>query len=230
MENEKNTPNYSEESNSGSFTKQETGYELDDEKKTDIKKSVLEFIKIFVISLLVTNLLNVFVFTLSQVRQSSMETTLVAGDQLIVEKLSYTFGYPDRGDVVVFISREIAVDNSIVGRFARLYKDVLAKFTRREVHYRLVKRIIGIPGDEIDIRDGKVYLNGEELKEDYINQPTDGKTEINYPIIVPAGQYFVMGDNRHVSYDSRDFECIKLEHIEGKVWLRFWPLNKLGGL
>lgn len=203
---------------------------IEEESKFDLKKEVVDFLKVILIALVITNLLNVFVFTLSKVHQSSMESTLIAGDQLVVEKVSYTFSQPKRGDIIVFISREITVDNSIIGRFVRLYKDMYAKITRQEGHFRLVKRIIGVPGDEIDIRDGKVYVNEVEYKEDYIHQPTFEKTKIEYPLIVPAGQYFVMGDNRGMSLDSRDFDCIKLEQIEGKVWIRFWPLNKLGGV
>lgn len=207
-----------------------TGLKGEEESKFDLKKEVIDFLKVIIIALVITNLLNVFVFTLSQVHQSSMESTLIAGDQLVIEKLSYTFSQPKRGDIIVFIGREITVDNSIIGRFARLYKDMYAKITRQEGHFRFVKRIIGVPGDEIDIRDGKVYINDEEYKEEYVNQPTFEKSKLEYPFIVPAGQYFVLGDNRGRSLDSRDFDCIKLEQIEGKVWIRFWPLNKLGGV
>lgn len=202
--------------------------EGEEEKKFNWKREILDLIKVIVIALLITNFLNIFVFTLSQVRQSSMETTLIGGDQLIVEKLSYAFGNPETGDIIVFIKDP--VDPSIGARFVRLYQDMAAKFFRREVNTRLVKRVIGLPGDEINIRDGKVFVNGKELAEDYAQQPTYPKDSIQYPFTVPDGQYFVIGDNRGMSYDSRDFGCIKREQIEGRVWIRFWPLGKLGGV
>lgn len=189
---------------------------------------VLDYVKIILIALIITNLLNVFVFSLSQVRQSSMEPTLIESDQLIVEKLSYSFSSPSRGDIIVFID-EMYVDNSVGARFKRLYEDMLSKLNREEGHLRLVKRIIGEPGDVIDIKDGIVYVNGAVLEEDYLNVLTSAKT-LNYPLTVPEDEYFVLGDNRTVSYDSRDFGCVPIEKIEGKLLFRFWPLNKFGGV
>lgn len=187
---------------------------------------VLDYIKIILIALIITNLLNVFVFTLSQVRQSSMEPTLIENHQLIVEKLSYAFSSPKRGDIIVFID-ELEVDNSIGAKFKRLYEDMFSKLTRQEGHLRLVKRVIGTPGDTIDIKDGSVFVNGEMLDEPYLNVSTAAKS-LTYPLIVPEDNYFCMGDNRTVSYDSRDFGCVPVEKIEGKVFLRFWPISKLG--
>lgn len=230
MEKEKKQTDLSEKGDKLSTTAERETFSSDneEEKKSNWKKEVIEFAKVIIIALLITNILNVFVFTLSQVRQSSMETTLIAGDQLVVEKLSYTFGEPSRGDIVVFI-KELSVDTSIGARFIRLYEDMFAKISRKEGHFRLVKRVIGLPGDIVDIREGKVYVNGQEMEEAYLNQPTHEKSNV-YPLTVPKEQYFVMGDNRGMSLDSRDFGCIKREQIEGKVWLRFWPIGKLGGV
>jgi len=187
---------------------------------------VLDYVKIILIALIITNLLTVFVFGLSQVRQSSMETTLIEKDQLIVEKLTYSFSKPKTGDIVVFID-EAAVDNSISAKFKRLYDDMFAKLTRSEGHLRLVKRIIGLPGQTIDIRDGYVYIDGEKLDEPYLNVTTSAKGKA-YPITIPDNEYFVMGDNRTVSFDSRDFGTVPIEKIEGKVVFRFFPFNKIG--
>ncbi|RRD93757.1 signal peptidase I [Clostridiales bacterium COT073_COT-073] len=230
MENEKKQDDFLQKKEKSEMTAETNSLteNNEDEKKSNWKKEIWDFVKVVFIALLITNLLNVFVFTLSQVRQSSMETTLIAGDQLVVEKLSYTFGEPQRGDIVVFI-KELSVDTSIGARFIRLYEDMFAKITRKEGHFRLVKRVIGVPGDKVDIHDGKVYVNDKEYIEAYIHQPTYEKSNV-YPMIIPAEQYFVMGDNRGMSLDSRDFGCIKAEQIEGKVWIRFWPFNKLGGI
>ncbi len=187
---------------------------------------VLDYVKIILVALIITNILNVFVFGLSQVRQSSMEPTLIEKDQLVVEKLTYTFTNPKSGDIVVFID-EVEVDSSLSGKFKRLYDDMFAKFNNKEGHLRLVKRVIGVPGDIIDIKDGYVYINDEKLDEPYLEVQTSSKG-LSYPLTVPDDTYFCMGDNRTVSYDSRDFGCVPIEKIEGKVLIRFWPFSKMG--
>ena len=190
------------------------------------KRGMLDFFISFIIALFIANLLTIFVFTLSQVQQSSMERTLSEGNQLIVERISYTFGKPEREDIIVFVRQEIT-DNSVVAKFIRLYGDMWAKLSGEPQYTRQVKRVIGLPGDEINIQNGKVFVNGIEKVEGYAQTPTIEKSNI-YPFIVPEDQYFVMGDNRPVSSDSREYGCIKRQQIEGKVWLRFWPLNKFG--
>jgi signal peptidase I len=189
---------------------------------------VFEYVKIIIIALLITNFLNVFVFSLSEVRQSSMETTLMENDQLIVERLSYSFGQPKRGDIIVFID-ELEVNNTIPARIKRLYEDMLSKIRQKDGHLRLVKRVIGLPGDEINIEDGYVFVNGERLEEKYLSVPTNAKS-LDYPLIVGEDSYFVLGDNRTVSLDSRDFGSVSIEKIEGRVMFRFWPVNKFGRL
>lgn len=191
-----------------------------------ILKEVLDYAKIIIIALVITNVLNIFVFTLSQVRQSSMEPTLYENQQLIVDKLSYGVSNPKRGDIIVFIE-ELKVDNSIVAKFKRLYEDMFVKISRGEGRMRLVKRVIGLPGDIIDIKNGFVYINDVQAVEPYLEVPTNA-TGLTYPLIVPEGEYFCLGDNRTVSRDSREFGPVPIENIEGKVLFRFWPLSKLG--
>ncbi|WZL80093.1 signal peptidase I [Vallitaleaceae bacterium 9-2] len=191
-----------------------------------IMAEVLEYVKIIIIALLITNFLNVFVFSLSEVRQSSMETTLMENDQLVVERLSYSFGEPKRGDIIVFID-ELEVKNTIPARIKRLYEDMLSKIRQKDGHLRLVKRVIGLPGDEINIEDGYVFVNGQRLEEEYLSVPTNAKS-LDYPLLVEEDHYFVLGDNRTVSLDSRDFGSVPIEKIEGRVMFRFWPLNKMG--
>ena len=93
-----------------------------------------------------------------------------------------------------------------------------------------IKRVIALPGEHIQIKDGKVYINGEELKEDYLAEDvvTEAEGGQFLDVIVPEGTVFAMGDNRGHSADSRRFGCIPYEKIEGKVVLRFWPLNVFG--
>ena len=146
------------------------------------------------------------------VKQSSMEDTLFENDYMIMYKRAYTKHGPERGDIIIFQS-ELTDEES--------GKDKL-----------LIKRVIGLPGDEIKIEDDQLYINGEFYKEDYIKDgftpafeiPAEGET-----YTVPEGSYFCMGDNRVASIDSRrtSVGCVSEDLIKGKVVLRLYPFNKI---
>jgi len=146
------------------------------------------------------------------VKQSSMENTFMSNDYLIMYERAYKKATPQRGDVVVFQS------------------DLVNEETGK--NKLLIKRVIGLPGDIISIENQQLYINGKEYKEDYIK---DGYTPaIEVPVegdyyVVPEGKYYVMGDNRVVSMDSRYSEvgCITVDQIKGKVVLRLFPFNKI---
>ena len=143
------------------------------------------------------------------VKESSMENTLVENDYLIVSKKAYKlFGECERGDIIVFQS-SIPLAGTNTNKL-------------------LVKRIIAVGGDTIKISNGSVYLNGEELVEDYIK---DGTTNGNIAeITIPEGYLFCMGDNRLVSRDSRDETVgfVNVNDVKGKVVFRLYPFNKIG--
>ncbi len=142
------------------------------------------------------------------VKQSSMEPNFYENDYLFVSKQSYKlFGDPQRGDVVV-VHSSLVQDNGD--------------------EKMLIKRIVGMPGEIIDIHDGQVYINGEALAEDYTKEGYTGGELENY--VVPQGEYFCMGDNRRVSIDSRDSSvgCIPRDEIVGKVVLRLYPFSEFG--
>ncbi len=141
------------------------------------------------------------------VREYSMYPTIVPYSYIIVNKVPYMFGEPARGEIIVFRT-DIDTDHG-EGR-------------------RLIKRVIGIAGDVIEIRDGTVYRNGQGLAEDYINEGiTPGEME---PFIVSPGHLFVMGDNRPVSLDSRDAAVgeVPLEDVLGRADFRLFPFNQMG--
>lgn len=194
-----------------------------------VLREIIEWIVVFATAFILVALLNTAVFATTQVRQTSMQDTLMEGQHLFVEKWSYAFGDPSRGDIIVFIRDEYPENYfEKVRIFLRDVKDVL-KPVEKKTNVRLVKRVIGIPGDVVDIQNGKVYLNGEELSEPYIKGETNLR-EFSFPVTVPEGKYIVFGDNRQVSSDSRSFGFIDRRQVEGKAVFRFWPLNKAGVL
>lgn len=212
---------------------------MDLEKRENLKE-VIEWILCIVIAIILALLVRHFVFTPTVVRQISMKPTMKEYDRLILDRWSITTNKEiKRGDIITFeapsldektissISREnpVAVyNNQPKGLFSKFVYYVL-----ESTKTSYIKRVIGVAGDHILIQDGKVYLNGEELQEDYLASTV--RTERNgrfYDIIVPDGCIFAMGDNRPDSMDCRAFGCIPLDKVESKVWIRFWPFDKFG--
>ncbi|XHU95704.1 MAG: signal peptidase I [cyanobacterium endosymbiont of Rhopalodia inflata] len=146
-----------------------------------------------------------FVAEARYIPSSSMEPTLQVNDRLIIEKVSYHFQEPKRGDVVVFNPTKALQEKDFRDAF--------------------IKRVIGLPGETIEVKTGKVYVDGQAIKEKYISE------DPNYdygPVTVPERQYLVLGDNRNNSYDSHYWGHVPKEKIIGKAFVRFWPFNRLG--
>ncbi len=176
------------------------------EKSEKIEKSKLretvEFIIYCGLAILVGLLIVRFVGQRTEVIGESMSPTLENGDNLIVDKLTYRFSDPKRFDIIVFPFKE-----------------------NRTVYY--IKRIIGLPGESVQIKDGKIYINGMELEEDYGAETIADPGIASSPVTLGADEYFVLGDNRNNSEDSRRASVgnISRDEIFGRAWLRFWPLD-----
>ncbi len=194
-----------------------------------VLREIWEWIVVFAAAFLIVSVLNTVVFATTQVRQTSMKDTLLEGQHLFVEKLSYVFGEPSRGDIIVFL--EDKYPENYFDRIKVYLTDVseIFKPVESKTNIRLVKRVIATAGDEVDIKDGKVYLNGEELSEPYAKGLTYQR-EQPFPVKVKDGEFLVLGDNREVSKDSRTFGVIDRRQIEGRAVFRLWPLNKFGSL
>lgn len=146
-----------------------------------------------------------FVGQRTQVSGSSMETTLSDGDQLIVDKMSYRFRDPNRYDIVVF------------------------PYQYEENTY-YIKRIIGLPGETVQIVDGYVYIDGQQLDEHYGNEVMLDPGTAEEPVTLGDDEYFVLGDNRNNSQDSRaaNVGVIHRKDLLGRAWIRIWPLSEFG--
>lgn len=178
------------------------------EPKQGWKAELWDWVKTVVVVFVIMMLLNVFVFNLSMVKGQSMEPTLVEQERLFVNKIIYDFTAPKQGEVVVL-------------------HDPSDDDTKKEF---LVKRVIGVPGDVVEVKEHKLYLNGVLQQEEYIDVSIQ---DDDFPeITLDEDQYFVMGDNRHqgASKDSRYFGTVTSDLIVGRAEFVFWPLNKLKGL
>ena len=166
------------------------------------KNFMIDVVKAQIIAIVIFQVLNLFlIFTI--VEGKSMNPTFAENERLVVNRVASMFPDYERGDIIVF-------------------KPPI------ETHEKLfIKRVIAIPNDHLKIENGRVYVNGEMLSEDYINNQT---TDVNEPIdiIIPEDYLFVLGDNRGNSIDSRfkDIGLIPVENIIGKVFIRFYPLDR----
>ncbi|MBE5966846.1 MAG: signal peptidase I [Lachnospiraceae bacterium] len=197
---------------------------MKNEKK--ILREIGSWVAVIVVALFLSLFIDSTVIAKAEVEQSSMENTLFEGQQLIVSKLSYAFDEPKRGDIIIFLENE--EKGNVIDTFIRSLKGRFSSSDEIAAEQeRLVKRVIGVPGDEIDIQDGSVFINGEKLEESYANGETlPGNIEL--PITVEEDELFVIGDNREVSRDSRDFGPIDVKQVEGKAVFRIYPFNKMG--
>ncbi|WP_045521241.1 signal peptidase I [Clostridium sporogenes] len=197
------------------------------------KKTVIKEIKSWIFSILgaiiIAGLVNSKVFAKVRVQQSSMENTLLTNEQLVVDKLSYNFAEPKKGDIIIF--HENKERGTIAEYTLEMVDNIISKFNNNKTDIeeddRLIKRVIGVPGDEVDIKDGYLYLNGKKLEETYANGETISR-EFKLPIKIPENKLFVLGDNRMVSKDSRMFGLVDYKQVEGKAIYRVYPFNHVG--
>ncbi len=164
-------------------------------------RSIIEWIVTIVLAFTVAMLFHNYVYAQTKVQNHSMENTLFDGERLIIDKWSYYFNDPKHGDIVIIDGPE--------------YKD------------RIVKRVIAVAGDELEIRDGLVFVNDKQLHEPYLKGITVAGQNAER-IVIPDKKVFVMGDNRERSTDSRSFGFIAHSSIEGKAVFRIWPFDRIG--
>ena len=203
--------------------------------KKIIMKEVLEWVYCIVIAVTLALLIRYFIGTPTIVRQTSMFPTLKEGQRLILNRTAKTFHkIPERGEIITFEAP--SKKQGVLGLKA-IYNSEPQGLFKKFGYYVLevgkdsyIKRTIGLPGEKVSIKDGKVYINDEELKEDYLqpNVTTEARNPYLTEFTVPHGYIFAMGDNRANSTDCREFGCIPIEKLESIVWIRFWPLNLFG--
>lgn len=170
-------------------------------------RRTVEWVALVALALGVAVLLRTFVVQSFFIPSESMTPTLQVGDRVLVNKLAYDFGEPARGDVVVF--------EAPPGEGSAEIRD-------------LIKRVVALPGESVEGRDGAIYVNSERLDEPWLPEVTRSPS---FPAHrVPPDHYWVLGDNRDDSRDSRFFQSIPEDAIVGKAFVRIWPLDELGGI
>lgn len=180
-----------------------------------------------VVALVVAVLIKTFLVQAFFIPSASMRDTLLEGDRVMVNKLAFRFGDPGHGDVVVFDSplEDHADGENLLQAIARDVGEALGFSTPDTA---LIKRVIAIGGDTIEIRNNVLFINGAATDEPYltreIHMPDFG------PVVVPAEHIFVMGDNRNQSEDSRRFGPVPVDDIIGRAFVRVWPPSRWGGL
>ncbi len=178
-----------------------------DKKEKDLKKDtkkrkksmIREVLETVISAGIIAFIIITFIGQVTVVRGASMEPTLHNGERLIANKISYRFESPERGEIIIFRPPI-------------------------EIKRNYIKRIIGVPGDKIEIINGEVFLNEEKLEEPYVKYKS---FENLSAFIVPPDSYFVLGDNRSNSSDSRYWGFVPRKNIVAKAWVVFWPLNKI---
>ena len=176
-------------------------------KRRSALRNLVEWVVVMGGALLVALLIKTFLFQAFYIPSESMEPTLTEGDRVLVNKVSYDLHDVNRGDVIVFERPPNEPPSEIED---------------------LIKRVVGLPGDTVEGREGGVFVNGAALPEPYLASGVT--TEPFPPVEVPADAVFVMGDNRGNSRDSRVFGPIDVDLIVGRAFVTVWPLGRLGGL
>ena len=175
-------------------------------KFSELKDFSFETTKIVIVSLLVILGIRSYVMQPFFVSGKSMEPNFYDGDSLLVDEISYKFGNPERGDVVIF------------------------RYPRNPKEY-FIKRVIGLPGEKVEVKDGKITVYNGEYPEGFrldenIYLPSGTITSGNYTFELKNDEYFVLGDNRGASADSRLWGALEKHYIVGRAWIRAWPLNE----
>ncbi len=198
-----------------------------EEKETSIKAEILSWVEVIVVAVVLALFIDNFIIINATVPSGSMEKTIMTGDRVLGLRFSYWFSDPKRGDIVVF---KYPID------------DAMGENTK------FIKRIIGLPGETVEIKDGYVYIDGEKLEESYINGTWTVEND-GFTFEVPEDEYLMLGDNRNNSSDSRywadiafssglasneeeaiAFSFVPRKKILGKAYLCYWPFNHFGSL
>jgi signal peptidase I len=189
----------------------------------------LEFPLLIGAALLIAVLIKTFLFQAFWIPSSSMENTLQVYDRVLVSKLSYEFSDISQFDVIVLDDPRPGFEQPDEGALDRALRNLKESIGLATPQSEFIKRVIGLPGDKVEGRDGAVYVDDVRLEESYLKQPELPIRDFG-PFLVPDDSLFVMGDNRRASQDSRFFGAIPIDDVVGKAFVIIWPPSRASGL
>ena len=205
------------------------------------KKSVLrEWVEVIITAFILYLVIVTFAIQSFHIPSSSMVPTLKVRDRLFVSKFSYGVSlpftdkkvfqrHPQRGDVIVFRYPGDPYHRLSLRLIAPAIRFLTFKRIKLDPHKDYIKRVIGLPGEVLEVREGKVYINGKPMNEPYAFHSVDDLSFNHYgPVAVPSYSYFMMGDNRESSSDSRFWGFLERKYIKGKALFIYWPPNRMG--
>ena len=174
--------------------------ENDDDSNSNIKDFFIELLQVVIVALAIIIPIRYYFIKPFYVKGASMEPSFYDNEYLVIDEISYRFKEPIRGEIVVF-------------RYPR------------DTRQFFIKRLIGLPGETVQITSSEVFIDGDKIEETYLDPGTFTKGEV--VVTLQTDEYYVLGDNRSFSLDSRSFGSLKEEYIIGKTWVRGWPFNKI---
>ncbi|MBD0280800.1 MAG: signal peptidase I [Thermoleophilaceae bacterium] len=198
-------------------------------KQKTTRGSLFELVTIVAVALGLALGIQAFLVKPFRIPSESMVPTLDIGQRVLVDRVSFRFGDPGRGDIVVF-KPPAGADSNVCGA-EHSSQTACPAPTQQRSDTNFIKRVVALPGDRLKIIDGAVYVNGRRQKESYARlDPTCGICNLPQPIRIPKDHYFMMGDNRGESADSREWGPVPKEWIIGKAFMTYWPPGKIGVL
>lgn len=208
-------------------------------KEKNRKREIIEWVICIVIALIIALIFKYYIGIPTMVQMTSMYPTLEPEDRLILNRTIRIFNrIPERGEIITFeapskktySSSEVDQKNP-KAKYENEPDNIISAFMYNVIEQdkeSYIKRVIGLPNEHVEIKNGKVYIEGKILDEPYLNESVITSSDKFNDFVVPEGYIFAMGDNRAGSIDCRSFGCIPLNKIEGIVLIRFWPFDKFG--
>ena len=195
-------------------------------KEKSGQNSLVELVMIVAIALALALGIQAFLVKPFRIPSESMVPTLQIGQRVLVDRVSFKFGEPDRGDIVVF---KPPVGQPSTCGVPRASDQPCPRGTPEKSDTNFIKRVVGLPGDRLKVLEGHVYINGRRQKESYARiDPECATCNLPREITIPDGQYYMMGDNRGESADSREWGPVPKEWLIGKAFMTYWPPGRIG--
>ena len=197
-------------------------------KRKTAREHGIELVTIVAVALGLALLIQAFLVKPFRIPSESMEPTLDVGQRVLVDRVSYRFSNPDRGDIVVF-KPPAGADSGTCGAANKPPDEACPRPTSTHSGTNFIKRVVGVPGDRLKVLKGRVYINGHLEREPFIRPSTTcGICNLPRTITIPRGYFFMMGDNRGESADSREWGPVPKKWIIGHAFFTYWPPNRIG--